>query len=541
MSIVFLLTATLACKAPPNKTTQTLYVDGELFSLDLNVVSPDDQTTLFQEINELNLVINQGTGDSSSHMLSGHAGEGIADNSVIPPLQDAQLTIVGGHNGELVFHGTSHPVTLTEGSSVVSIFIARNSATTGLSPLNEPRSFSPLVATGNGRFYSFGGSSLGTQEIESSTFITRLDLSHPEEGLAPILLSAKLPSQPNGGGWLAQTANLIGGSSSHAGQVLIAGGAPVFPSNEDTEVGNVFPSKNSFRFDPATEMLHGASPMNHARVDHRSATNHKGEVVVTGGFGVDGKPVGKIDVYKPESEAWDTQSQQMQAGVVFHAMARWADQGVLVCGGLTTFPEYTYSDQCELIHSGVIEARAGMTMESALLFTDMVTLADGRVLRTGGLDPTDTEHTSFRPGAMQATDRAAIFHAGQWDEVEPMKNARAMHRSVLLPGGRVLIVGGVSGIDPEAAREGTDNGLLYDHARAIACGEVFDPDTKTFSELDACGPISTNATLPERTLLPSVAVDPIYGAVIAGGVGIDQGTSVDGVVLFHPAYVSSNQ
>jgi hypothetical protein len=288
-------------------------------------------------------------------------------------------------------------------------------------------------------------------------------------------------------------------------------------------------------------MSHEAGPMNYARVDHRSATNHTGEVVVTGGFGVDGTPVGQIDVYKPETDSWDTQTQQIQSGVVFHAMARWADQGVLVCGGLTTGPEYSYSDQCELVHSGVIEAREGMTMESPLLFTDMVTLADGRVLRTGGLQPTETEHTSFRPGAMQATDRAAIFQAGQWHEVETMENARAMHRSVLLPGGRVLIVGGVSGIDPGAAREGNDNGLLYDHAMAIACGEVFDPVTDTFSELEACGPMSTNATLPERTLLPSVAVDPIYGAVIAGGVGIDQGTSVDGAVLFHPSYVSSNQ
>jgi hypothetical protein len=104
-----------------------------------------------------------------------------------------------------------------------------------------------------------------------------------------------------------------------------------------------------------------------------------------------------------------------------------------------------------------------------------------------------------------------------------------------------LIVGGVSGIDPDAPREGVDNGLLYDHAKAIACAEIFDPDTETFTTLQSCGPLSTNATLPERTLLPSVAVDPIYGAVIAGGIGTDQGTSVDGVVLFHPAYASANQ
>jgi len=540
MSIVFLLTATLACSAPSKTPTQTLHVDGEMFSLDLDVVTPASDTQLFQEINELNLVVNQGSGESSSHMLSGRVSDGLADNNVLPALEDARLTLIGGYDGQTVFHGTSHPVTLTEGETQVSIFVARNDGPANISPLRETRSLSPFIGTGDGRFYSFGGSTLGIQETESSTAITRVDLSHPEDGLSPITLPAALPSQPNGRGWLAQTANVIEGTSSLSGQILIAGGAPTFPSNEGSVLGNVFPSTGAFRFDPVTEMIHEAGPMNHARVDHRSATNHMGEVIVTGGFGVDGLPVGQIDVYSPETDAWATRSQQIQTGVVFHAMARLADQGVLVCGGLTTATENKYSDQCELVtHSHVIEA--AHPMESALLFTDMVTLANGRVLRTGGLTPTDTAHTSFRPEAMAATDRAAIYHGGQWHDVGSMLNARAMHRSVLLPGGRVLIVGGVSGIDAGAAREGADNGLLYDHAKAIACAEIFDPETETFTALESCGPLSTNATLPERTLMPAIAVDATYGAMIAGGIGTDQGESVDGVVLFHPAYASSNQ
>jgi hypothetical protein len=149
--------------------------------------------------------------------------------------------------------------------------------------------------------------------------------------------------------------------------------------------------------------------------------------------------------------------------------------------------------------------------------------------------------TYLSSAELDATDTAWLYETGNWRPLAPMKNARAMHRSVLLPGGRVLIAGGVSGIDSTAERVGSGySGIMYDHALALACAEIFDPETETFSAIDPCGPGSSSATLPERTLMPAVAADPTVGAIIAGGIGVDRGRSIDPVLLYHPAYSSKN-
>ena len=153
----------------------------------------------------------------------------------------------------------------------------------------------------------------------------------------------------------------------------------------------------------------------------------------------------------------------------------------------------------------------------------------------------DDEHTTFRPDDMRATSNAAIFHQGEWRAIDSMRTPRAMHSTTLLPGGRVLIVGGVSGISHDhTAREEDYNGLLYDHAEALACVEIFDPETESFTMVDACMQMKPEGTLPQRTLMTSIATDPIYGALINGGIGTDRGASVENAMIFHPSYSSAN-
>jgi len=541
MLISFSLVSLLACKGPPDEPPKTIYVDGELYSLDLQVITPRDQIIdQLGRINQLNLVVRQSNGETSSHTLSGSYAEGNADNRVIPPLDGAQISLIGSEDNKIVFHGTSAPVTLTEGELAVPLFVAKNDTIGRLGKLTSPAAFAPLIAIGDGRYYSFGGTEDGIFGSESSTIISRFNLAEPNPTLTPISLTATLPSQPNGSGWVTQSGNTIGGNSDKAGQVLLAGGGPVFPTIDDLTLSNVFPSENAYRFDPLTETILEAGAMNHARFDHRSAVLPSGEVVVTGGFGSTGEPIGSIDIYSPNTDEWATRSQELSSGAVFHAMAQYQDDGILVCGGLTAEDTPQYSDQCNLIKT-THEIETAQPMDQALLFTNLITLADGRVLRTGGLDATDLEHTTFRPDDMRATSQAAIFYQGEWQNVGQMKNARAMHSTTLLPGGRVLIVGGVSGISStHTSREEDYNGLLYDHAEALACVEIFDPETETFIAVDACLEMKPEGTLPQRTLLPAVATDPTYGALISGGVGTDLGASVDSAQVFHPSYSFTN-
>ena len=81
--------------------------------------------------------------------------------------------------------------------------------------------------------------------------------------------------------------------------------------------------------------------------------------------------------------------------------------------------------------------------------------------------------------------------------------------------------------------------MRYQVCCQIACAEIFDPETEVFTAVEPCGPGSAAATLPERTLLPAAASDPVYGALVAGGIGVDKGQSVDNVILFHPTYDGS--
>ena len=548
MFISFPILSLLACTASDDAQSQTVFVDGELFALDLRVITPKDQVIdRIGKINELNLIVRQSDGTTSSHSMTGDYALNKAENNVIPPLDEAQLSLVGtyteGDRTTVVYHGTSAPVTIEEGTLTVPIFVAKNDHIGRLGNLATPSAFASIVAVGEGRFYAFGGAEDGVASSESTTVISHLDLSNPNPNLSVVSSNTALPSQPNGTGWLTHTADVIASGQPHAGEVLLAGGGPVFPTIDDGTLGPTHATDKAYRFNPKTEELIEVNSMNYARFDHRSALLSTGEVVVTGGFDKNGSPVEAVDIYSPETDTWTTQAQGVETGSVFHAMARYGSEGVLVCGGLTAGEFSEYSDQCTLIRN-TYEIEPAQPMEKALLFSNMVTLDDGRILRTGGLDATEHAHTTYRPENMRSTADAAIFEDGEWRPLSaPLKRARAMHTTTLLPGGRVLIVGGVSGISSEhTAREADYNGLLYDHAEALACVEIFDPETEAFALEDpACQAMETEGTLPQRTLLAGIATDPTYGTLIYGGVGSDRGDAVDTSLVYHPSYASVDQ
>ena len=122
---------------------------------------------------------------------------------------------------------------------------------------------------------------------------------------------------------------------------------------------------------------------------------------------------------------------------------------------------------------------------------------------------------------MNATGFAYIFDGSSWTATSTsMNQQRAMHTSVALPDGRVLIAGGTS----------TGDSWYWDTSDAIACAEIYDPATDSFTEIDVCDSSSTEASLPEGTALPEVAVDENLGAVILGGFS-SGGTPTENVLL----------
>jgi len=537
MRAMILMLAATACGEPTPQTVDTTYVDGDAFRLTIQPIAPSGQEGMFDEIDAMQLVVTQANGDVSTHVL-GRSSTASPTNESVPPLDEATLTLLGRAGSAVVFHGRTTPLSISEGEHDLSIFVARNGTAVLLDELPSARAMSPMVAAGDGRFFMFGGSDNGVRENQSYTSILRLDLSASSEDREPSSIESTLPPPDFGGGWMGHTATLIEGQSNHAGEILIAGGTSYMLSATGGAImGQGYASAVAHRFDPDSEELTAIDDLNHARFGHSAVSNHRGEIAVIGGFRQSDSGIQMaefIEIYDPDSDSWSTRTDPLTAGTVFHGAARLGNQGILVCGGVNAQFEYTAT--CQLVTpNGVVEAAADLP--APLVWPHMVTLPSGAVLLTGGLDASAEEFDSFWSPTLDAQSNAWIYQAGSWRETEPMRTARAMHSATVLPGGRVLIAGGVSGID--ASVEPTDiqySGLLFDHTHALACAEIFDPESESFSAVDPCGAGTASATLPERTLLPAMASDADYGALIAGGIGVDAGNSVSGVILFHPTY-----
>jgi hypothetical protein len=541
MRTILIMLAILGCKTSGTKDDVTIYVDGDAYRLVIHPIASDSQGDMFASTTALQLVVKQSDGTTTTHVLGQKDVSGLLQSNAVPPLEGAHLTLLGRQDSKVVYHGTTGPITATTGEHEVSIFVALNGEPVDLPSLPVPSAFSPMVATGGGNFYLFGGSDDGAREPESSRSIVHIDLSNAETGRTPSVLEVTMAEPETGLGWMAHTATLITGNSDIAGQVVIAGGSPHFLSGGARSIlGGENASKQAFLFDPDTQTLTETDALSHKRYGHQAVSNHRGEVVVLGGMAQHDTSVVMaefIEIFDPSTRRWSTRSDLLSAGCLFQGAARLGQQGVLVCGGINA--QFEYTSLCQLVTpNGVLESAD--PLEQSLVWPHMVTLDDGRVLLTGGMVTDGMTFDNFYDLDLAASDRAWIYNAGTWREIGSMRNARAMHTSVTLPGGRVLIAGGVSGIDPNAERlDSNYSGLLFDYAGAIACAEIFDPETEEFTAVEPCGTGSAAATLPERTLLPAAASDPVYGALVAGGIGVDKGQSVDNVILFHPTYDGS--
>jgi hypothetical protein len=121
------------------------------------------------------------------------------------------------------------------------------------------------------------------------------------------------------------------------------------------------------------------------------------------------------------------------------------------------------------------------------LFSQTTGLADGRILFTGGIDPTTG----------QTTANAAIYDpVAQTTTTLTMSTPRAGHGASLMGNGRVLVTGGLSALDLQNPLS-LFTGLLVST-------EIFDPVTNTFSAgpnmLEARG-LHTSTTLTNGQVL----------------------------------------
>ncbi|MFI5689647.1 DUF6603 domain-containing protein [Streptomyces sp. NPDC051636] len=225
-----------------------------------------------------------------------------------------------------------------------------------------------------------------------------------------------------------------------------------------------------------------------------------GTVLVAGGADGTGRALGSAARFEPAAKTWSA-VQGLATARHGHSTTVLDDGRVLVAGGRG-------ADGKLLDSSEVFDPVAATWSPAAPLRTpraghSATLLSTGAVLVAGG--------TGARGGGEGTLDSAELFapRVGSWSPAKPMADARSGHRAAVLPGGRVLVVGGA------LATGG--------HPASLAFCELYDPAAGTWS---AAGSLTT----PRRGHQATVLAD---GSVLVTG-GEATGIPADGRFTLSP-------
>ena len=241
-----------------------------------------------------------------------------------------------------------------------------------------------------------------------------------------------------------------------------------------------------------------AGPLQHARYHHTATLLRDGKVLIAGGLDIEGIGIGNGEIYNPPSDTWS------MTGVMIAPRGNYdstllPDGRVLVVAG----------KRSELRNVGSMEAYDPSTNQWSWLAADASTrrahkvtlLLDGRILISGGMLHRRGSSGGQGPGEGQIvpnkveTTSVELFDLsnGQTTEAAPLSHARREHESILLPGGRVLIVGGL-----------VDETVDGPNIDSLNSTELYDPeaDSWTTGAVMAQGRGShTATTLPDGKIL----------------------------------------
>lgn len=210
------------------------------------------------------------------------------------------------------------------------------------------------------------------------------------------------------------------------GRVLVVGGDVLIGSSRTSS------SATAELFDPSTRTWSRAADLSVGRSSFTLTNLNDGRVLVAGGFTCTNgcaEIVRSAEIYDPSSNRWTTTS-PMGTPRYDHAAALLSDGRVLVAGGGVRSAEIYDPMTGQWSPTAAMgDVRRGLSATS---------LQDGRVLIAGGWGCT------AGPGCRDTGFRAEVFSPSTmtWSETGGMPSGHALHDALLLPDGRVFVIGG---------------------------------------------------------------------------------------------------
>jgi Galactose oxidase, central domain/Kelch motif len=206
------------------------------------------------------------------------------------------------------------------------------------------------------------------------------------------------------------------------GRILIAGGYNNDQYLAEAEI-----------FDPSTDITTQIASMNSPRQDHTATLLNDGRVLVTGGYNNERHWLNDSEIYDPASGTWMVLPMLATHGVQ-HTATRMNDGRVLVVGGVDESGMGT--DRVEIFDPHTNSWWGAMPLDSDRASQTAQLLEDGRVLIVGGTGVL---------GYPEIGD-ALVYdpYANSWTPTGPMIKPRLNAQAVRLPDGRVLVAGGIN-------------------------------------------------------------------------------------------------
>jgi N-acetylneuraminic acid mutarotase len=189
------------------------------------------------------------------------------------------------------------------------------------------------------------------------------------------------------------------------------------------------------------------------RFGHTATLLPNGKVLVAGGSDDGNNTLSSAELYDPATGKW-TETGALGAARCYHTATLLPGGKVLVTGGISFLGHFLDRAlaSAELYDSTTGKWTDAGDMNSERMNHSATLLPNGKVLVAGG---------SIYDGNIATLTTAELYDpaTGKWSQTGEMDTARAGHPAVLLPNGKVLVIGGKNSI---ATTDSLNDSELYD-------------------------------------------------------------------------------